>query len=182
MAGRTRGSLQVHRLLWLLGFACSPIAYACKDLRHPEHLLDDANHWRDKYLLVQVERMLDSKPIFQFGRFGWTRLQNPEELLQRVGLSFEATIVQSFGEVDLSGRRIRIEFFVNQEAHAVCPIRISANQRFLVRSESRGDVLTLSRYDQMNLSAQHAMFETYLKDLQALQRDATPAPQVSGKH
>lgn len=174
--------MQVRRLLWLLGFACSPIAYACKDLRHPEHLLDDANHWRDKYLLVQVERMLDSKPIFQFGRSASTPLQGPEDLSQRVGLSFEATIIQSFGAVDLSGRRIRVEFLANEEAHTVCPIRLSAKQRFLLLGNSRGDALVLSRYDQMNLSADHPMFATYLNDLQTLQREATPAAQASGEH
>lgn len=53
--------------------------------------------------------------------------------------------------------------------------RIKLGQQFLMRGIGRGDVLTLSRYDQMNLSADHPMFDIYLKDLQALQREATPA-------
>lgn len=178
---RKRGGARARCLLWLLGLACRPLALACKDLRHPEHLLEDANHWRDRYLLVQVERTLDSVPVHGLGRPQPTPSFDPLGLSRHVGTSFEATILQSFGAVDLSGRRIRIEILVNEEAHAVCPIRISPNQRFLVLGDSRGDVLTLSRYDQRNLPAQHPMFDTYLKDLQELQRNARPPEPASGK-
>lgn len=146
-------------------------AEACRDLRRPEHLTANEGFLREHYLVVQIESTVRSEPVDRWSRLGIMASaagQSPDS----VGLAFDATILESFGDVDRSGQHVRVEFFANEEAHAVCPILVHGSQRFLLRSKGRGDVLTLSRYDQMNISADDDKFETYLADLRALRDHA----------
>lgn len=146
-------------------------AQACKQLRFPEHLTETKDFGRDHYLLVQIDETEASTSHIGTSAIA-SNASGAAGPVQDVGSSFEATILESYGDVDRSGQRVRIEFFTNEQAHAVCPLRIDARQRFLLRSKDLGDVLTLSRYDLMNISADHEKFEVYVADLRSLREDA----------
>ena len=118
-------------------------SFACKELvRFPAHL--DVEDGRNHYL-VQIERAKDDK--------------------------FAGTVVRSFGGAFSSGQGVVVHFKTGEEPHAVCPIRLLPGQTYLLRSESTSGELEISRFNWLNVPANHERFEVYVQDLAATQNE-----------
>lgn len=121
----------------------TPLAsLACRELAvFPEHLdADDIGH----YYIVRVERS--------------------------DGANFRGKVERSFGGPFSSGQAVTITFRTNEEAHAVCPIELVAGKTYLLRSESTAGTLEISRFNWLNVPADHDRFKVYVQDLERLQQ------------
>lgn len=123
----------------MLGMPLSSLA--CRELAvFPEHLdVDDAKH----YYVVRVEQSEDEH--------------------------FRGKVERSFGGPFSPGRDVIISFRANEEAHAVCPIELLPGKTYLLRSESSAGTLEISRYNWLNVPADHDRFSVYVRDVERSQ-------------
>jgi hypothetical protein len=116
-------------------------AFACRELAvFPPHLeVKDGKY----HYLVEIQRAADD--------------------------GFLGTVKRSFGGAFASGQHVVIRFKLGEEAHAVCPIQLTAGQTYLLHSESTTGALEISRFNWLNIPATHERFDVYVQDLATAQ-------------
>lgn len=112
-------------------------ASACEPMVVPEHLgVDSASN----YYLVEIKRAH--------------------------GANLVGTVNRSFGGTVSAGQTVSIQSAEHELAHAICPLDFAVGQTYLLRARYRGGALEISRFNGLNIPADHERFATWVQDLE----------------
>jgi hypothetical protein len=149
----------------MLAVGYSTAALACKDLTRPEHLVAS---WVDAYsdIVVAAVEAIEAKGTGNA----------VEEMFHRTR-PFRARIKidRSLKGATSPGDIVAIETTEDEEAHAVCPLRLEPGQTYLLLLTRQGKELRVSRYASMTTSLKDPRAATYLQDLELLAASALPS-------